>query len=119
MGNSLTIDNTPSQLEEIIEADPKVVQATKLKHEVPDSINLHLKAWKLSTSEDNPYSAKTEGIPLKQVHQEGIRAELTRPDILRRRCSHSAVSVPRHQPWYVCLLLFRREQRRFHHQEPS
>lgn len=44
MGNTLTIDSTPSELAEIINIDAGVVERTQMKFQIPESINFHLKA---------------------------------------------------------------------------
>lgn len=55
MGNSLTVDSEVSRIDDILEVDRNLLQHIRLKKEVPDIVNFHLKVdtahemWKLST----------------------------------------------------------------------
>lgn len=43
MGNCLTIDTEPSEIDDIIQVDLDTVRATTIKKSVPDIVNFHLK----------------------------------------------------------------------------
>jgi hypothetical protein len=46
MGNSITVDAVPSQINQILQHSPEKLSKITLKKELPSIINFHIKGWK-------------------------------------------------------------------------
>lgn len=67
MGNHITIDQTPSELKDILSKPDNYIRKCRLRKKIPDEVNMNVKAWHIDPNDVNVHKFGMKAVNLQHL----------------------------------------------------